>query len=375
MTARDAADGFLSAVLSKPNKRFDPRVTRCEASPERGAILPSRVESRVSQNTESIMRRAMLLALVVATASHAALAEDAAREARTYDVKPLRIQLSSKDYFAPEPLGLRQTAPADPQPASLAPALVDEGIRLKLKSMLRDAGSTVNIEGSELRVVATPEQHSRIEALFDRVEGEGATQITVETRFIEIPISSLSALDPTLQSVIDATAFAHQPTVLDRAEAEAMLRGLQDVEGVRQVSRPRITLGQGQHMYTSITLGTAYVARIEPRGQGSVHPIVETFESGTLVSLRASSASDGSSFAIAVDAELVDLIEMVKQPSPDLPEHEVQVPRFASSTVSSVQSIEAGDSALLRLRPRADTVVIPEKLTLLLVTATKPVID
>jgi hypothetical protein len=175
--------------------------------------------------------------------------------------------------------------------------------------------------------------------------------------------------------VIDATAFAHQTTVLDRAEVEAMLRGLQDVEDVRYVSSPRITLGEGAHAYTVISTDTAYVGRYEPDEADVNRPVVESLEWGTSISLRASSASDGSSFAIAVDADVVELIGMIEQPSADQPDRIVQVPRFAASGASNVLSIEAGDSALLRLRPRADTVVIPETITLLLVTATKPVID
>jgi hypothetical protein len=314
------------------------------------------------------------MALVCAGASQAVLAQDLAREERTYDATLLYRQLANNDFVPLARLRADQDATADLQQPQLSRGLSDASILTTLQALLRDSESKARIEGTELRVLATPDQHARIQAMVDRVAAEQAHPIQVTVAFIEMPIASLSRLDPKWQALVDSTALVEQPAMLDPTDVQALRDSLRGVAGVRIVSAPRITLGQGARAFTQVSTGQAYVSGFEQVGQNPFSPIVKDFESGTSVSLQASSAPDGS-FAVAVNAEVVELIEMVEQPWPEDSDRTVQVPRFAATEVSSVLSIEAGASALLRMGSRDDTAVVPEKITLLLVTPTKPAVN
>ena len=221
-----------------------------------------------------------------------------------------------------------------------------------------ETGATIRQLAGQLIILQTPANHKAIERLVNTLREDRKTQISIETRLVQLNDSE-SGIQSNLRDKIESSDQAdklHTGVLLDDVEVNKLLRALQGSAKLSLVTAPRVTTFNGQRAYVLVVQQRSYIADYtvvySKDGNPLFNPRVETVSAGSVLDIQAAASVDRKSISLSIRDQFSTLEGVIDKPFDGGPKDQnltIQQPILSLSQVLVNTNIGDGRTMLFRL--------------------------
>ncbi len=232
--------------------------------------------------------------------------------AKTYDIRDILISI-------PKHFSTSDKA-AEGDPGEDRQKLVREVITL-IQDMVDSStwienggtlGTITEAEG-QLSVTHTVNTQAKVLHLLKLLREGRSVQVTTEIRFL--------SMNPELLAKIPKSPDQKEVWYLDDKQLVVIYDAVKADKVITMITAPRVTTFDGQSASVSVERPTHYVADVvpatQPNAEQKLNPVIDQYNSGIKLDLRATASSDRKSVILSINSSLSRLLSLNSSQSSD----------------------------------------------------------